>query len=142
MPTRFERYLDEVSCPMPPPERLEWRTEAEQHLAALAAAYEEMGHATEAATELALEKFGEANRVGALMRKEMEKTSFPLALKVTTALFCLQGLMCWYLSIPRFLRNGGQNEALLVGALRLFSLPLGSCGGAHAGARLRSFWSP
>jgi hypothetical protein len=121
MQSRLEQYLEEVSHPLPVSKRIEWRSEAEQHLVALVAAYEELGHSHEEAMELAIEKFGDANRLGSQMRSETEKSTFPLALKVATALFCLQGLMCWFLSIPRFLRNGGQNEALLVwGAPALF----------------------
>jgi hypothetical protein len=113
MHNRLERYLDKVSRPMPVREREEWRMEVEQHLASIIAAYEELGHSHEEATELALTRFGEAAQLGLQMQAESSK-SFPLALKGVTALFAMQGLMCWYLSLPRFLRHGGQNEALLV----------------------------
>jgi hypothetical protein len=71
MPSRLEQYLDDVSRPLPVgQQRAEWRLETEQHLSALVAAYEELGHSHEEATELALNRFGEAHEIGRQVQAE------------------------------------------------------------------------
>jgi len=74
MSIRLEQYLDEVSRPLPPgTQRAEWRSETEQHLSALIAAYEELGHSHEEATDLALSRFGEAQKIGRQVQAETHR---------------------------------------------------------------------
>jgi hypothetical protein len=71
MPSRLEAYLDDLTHPLPTAEqRAEWRMEAEQHLAVMIAAYEELGHDHKTAVELALAAFGEAQQIGQRMQRE------------------------------------------------------------------------
>ena len=63
---RIDDYLDHVSAgllALPDPQRMEIRRELRQHIAALAAAHEEMGSAPEAAVEAALSSFGDPARI-------------------------------------------------------------------------------
>jgi hypothetical protein len=67
MHSRLERYLEELERPLTaltPEARAEWREEARQHLAALAAAHEELGSSPEEAVEAALRQFGDARQIG------------------------------------------------------------------------------
>lgn len=64
MPSRLEQYLDEVTQPVAAPQRSEWREEVRQHIETMTAAYEELGHTRDEATELALTRFGDARTVG------------------------------------------------------------------------------
>ncbi len=71
--SRLEQYLDELERPLTAlgeTARREWREEARQHLADLAAAHEELGTDPDTALEQALHQFGEASKVGQAMRRE------------------------------------------------------------------------
>ncbi len=63
---RIDDYLDHVSAgllALPYPQRAEIRRELRQHIAALAAAHEEMGSTPKAAVEAALSRFGDPARI-------------------------------------------------------------------------------
>lgn len=71
--SRLEQYLDELERPLTSlgeNVRREWREEARQHLADLAAAHEELGTDPNTALEQALRQFGEAAKVGQAVRRE------------------------------------------------------------------------
>jgi hypothetical protein len=70
MQSPLEQYIEEITRPLPLAEREEWRTEVEQHLDALIAAYEELGHSREEAVQLAAARFGAPERLGRQMRRE------------------------------------------------------------------------
>jgi hypothetical protein len=64
---RLESYLDEIEThlqSLPEWERIEWREEARQHLAALAEAHEELGAEPEAAVRAAIKQFGVPETLG------------------------------------------------------------------------------
>ena len=108
MSSRLEQYLEEVSKPISSHERVEWRTEAEQHLAALIAAYEELGYNQEEATELALNRFGEAQTVGKQVRAEMRPVMFSPA-TVTFLAPLLLSFVVMYLAASSFAETGNQH---------------------------------
>lgn len=71
--SRLEQYLDELERPLTAlgeTARREWREEARQHLADLAAAHEELGTDPDIALEQALHQFGDAAKVGQAVRRE------------------------------------------------------------------------
>ncbi len=70
---RLNRYLDDVSKPLPEAEREPWRTEASQHLEAMIRAYEELGYGRSEAVTLAIERFGAAESLGFHLREEANK---------------------------------------------------------------------
>ena len=108
MSSRLEQYLEEVSKPISSHERVEWRTEAEQHLAALIAAYEELGYSQEEATELALNRFGEAQTVGKQVRAEMRPVMFSPATVAFLAPLLLS-FVVMYLAASSFAETGNQH---------------------------------
>ncbi len=71
--SRLEQYLDELERPLTAlgeTVRREWREEARQHLADLAAAHEELATDADDALEQALHQFGDAATVGQAVRRE------------------------------------------------------------------------
>lgn len=76
MSSRLERYLDEISKPLPEPQRSEWREEVRQHLEALIAAHQELGLSRDAATEVAIASFGEAQIIGKNVQRETNDLRF------------------------------------------------------------------
>jgi hypothetical protein len=73
---RREQYLTEITRSLPKIEQPVFRTEAEQHLDALIAAYEDLGHTREEAMELALARFGDARTLGHHLGQEAMRTEF------------------------------------------------------------------
>jgi hypothetical protein len=73
MPSRLEQYLDEVTQPVAAPHRAEWREEVRQHIEAMTAAYEEIGHSRDEAMEQALTQFGDARTVGAQVQARLAR---------------------------------------------------------------------
>ena len=69
-PVRVERYLRDISAPLPAQEQAEWRSEAYQHLDSLIAAHQELGLSHEEAIDAALHSFGEARKIGVGVARE------------------------------------------------------------------------
>lgn len=117
--SRLESYLDEIEThlkPLPEWERIEWREEARQHLAALAEAYEELGAEPEAAARAAIKQFGAPETLG---RQVRATSSRALADRRTS------NLVGWSLHTLSF------NTVVTMGALSLMMDPRL---GAHWGA--------
>jgi hypothetical protein len=111
MPSRLEQYLDEVSRPLPPgTQRAEWRTETEQHLSALIAAYEELGHSHEEATELAVSRFGEAREIGRQVKAETRRSTTRMGASTVVFLVpVILGFVAMAISASLYAQTGNEH---------------------------------
>lgn len=137
-------YLDALTSALPGPEAAEWRQEAGQHLAAMAAAYEELGHAPEEAARLAAARFGDPGEIGRRMLGESRKArwqSFTRGVAEATATFVGPPALCFALlgiltAAYGYVGNDGYLAALRTeGQVMLYAAPLLS--GAWMGRRAR-----
>jgi len=96
MPSRLEKYLDEVTRPVAPAQRAEWQEEAQQHLDALVAAHEELGLSREEAVEAAIGSFGEAKQIGKSIERESSGSTFRQAVGKGILRFALPVLACFF----------------------------------------------
>jgi hypothetical protein len=98
-PNRLERYLDQLEVPLaqlPGAERAAWREEARQHVLCLVAAHEELGAEPDAALEMALQQFGDAERLahdyGAAARRALGWRAQPLCRSLIALAMCTSAL--------------------------------------------------
>jgi hypothetical protein len=132
MQKQLEQYLDSLEKPLSKlsvTERREWRQEAEQHLASLAAAHEELGADHEAALEAAIAQFGDAPRIARAMRSETTRSRFyvspiqglagALVLQLVVAILGLVGL--GVLAVIYIKGDGASDDVVSIGARALLA---------------------